>query len=70
MTPEEKAKELVEMFYKLKDDSGSFISHTRDEAKQCALICVDEIIQLIGVMKQGNLIISYWLDVKQEITKL
>jgi len=67
MTPEEKAKELV----------NKFTSHTRvfhevlgwedyiDSAKQCALIAVDEILEhCYEVMK------PFWQEVKHEIEKL
>ena len=78
MTPEEKkARELVDMFYKLKDDSGSFISHTRDEAKQCALICVNEMIEQNGELYLKGIDEKYYREknaylfgVKQEIQKL
>lgn len=73
MTPQEKAKELVE----------KFIPHTRvfheelgwedyiDSATQCALIAVDEILADKMEM-DGMRVINdpYWLEVKQEIEKL
>jgi hypothetical protein len=70
-SPEEKAKELV----------NKFISHTRvfhevlgwedyiDSAKQCALIAVDEILNINSVDKDFSLT-HYWLDVKHEIENL
>jgi len=73
MTPEEKAKELV----------NKFISHTRvfhevlgwedyiDSAKQCALIAVDEILNH-HQQEQGLYVIDkyFWLQVKKEIENL
>jgi hypothetical protein len=73
MTPEEKAKELV----------NKFISHTRvfhevlgwedyiDSAKQCALIAVDEILNH-HQQEQGLYRIDkyYWQEVKKEIENL
>jgi len=70
LTPEEKAKELVNKYYHL---FSVELENTIDyrEAKQCALILVDEIINnvLIGIdlaSTWGN----YWFKVKQEIKKL
>lgn len=60
MTPKEKAAELI-VNYQLKCKSLNY-----DEAKQCALIAVDEI--LIGYMSNPK--ISYWQSVYEEIEKL
>ena len=58
----QKAKELVDKFI---HHAESF--HDNHHAKQCALICVDEIIkQLI----EGSSLWLYWLKVKEEIEKL
>jgi hypothetical protein len=67
MTPKEKAKELFDKFSNvpLLDDY---------EAKQCALIAVDEILNLMinnfkwDINYNGN--IEYWQQVKQEIQAL
>ena len=65
MTSKEKAEEL---FYKMlstdKLDSYSFVGSK--VAKQCALICVDEIMPINSNPKA----IEYWQEVKQEIEKL
>jgi len=67
MTPKEKAKELVYKFYpsvqwKLGQED------CLDRAKQCALIAVDEILNLCwGGNKIG---IKHWEDIKQEIELL
>ncbi len=71
MTAKEKAKELVEKF----EYNGVFIDDIRmneEDAKQCALICIDEILEshykvLVGVMPKTY---DYWTEVKQEIEKL
>ena len=63
MTPKEKAKELVE----------TFIPHARDwksihglwNAKQIALICVDEIMK----ESSGTLSKRYYIEVKHEINR-
>ena len=58
MTPKEKAEELVGQF--------SWIDCSSD-AKQCALICVDEIVKNTLQVSQ---VLDYWQEVKQEIEKL
>jgi hypothetical protein len=52
MTPKEKAKELIRQFYSV----GAV------ECKQCALIAVDEVLNVID-----NFEMIYWEQVKQEI---
>jgi hypothetical protein len=64
LKPKDKAKELVDSFIEL----GLYI----DTAKQCAIIAVDEILNLdYDVLEYyGNLSsIDYWQEVKQEIEK-
>ena len=69
MTPQEKAKQLVD---KLIQPTMTLVADYEwvediDSAKDCALIAVDEIrdnIPLISDIQQ------YWIDVKQEIEKL
>ena len=64
MTPKEQAKELVERFYwKITENSLSV-----RQAKQCALICVDEILKTYNE-NDGALVLE-WLIVKQEIKEL
>lgn len=58
MTPEKKAKDLVGQF--------SWIDCSSD-AKQCALICVDEILDVVNPL---TLEYEYWEEVEQEIKKL
>lgn len=71
MTSKEKAEKLVNKFYKYAHDgSNSSYYDTKiwtNNAKQCALISVDEIrnnIPLISDIQQ------YWIDVKKEIELL
>jgi len=69
MTPKEKAEELVNRFIYRRTDYVEI-----DDAKQCALIAVDEMIDncdnsiVNEFIRRG--VISYWNEVKQEIEKL
>lgn len=79
MTPKEKAQELIEMFIGFASDEDT----TEDgfvyseeirlwKAKQCALIAVDEMLQL-GLLVGSDLsdtFYIYWEEVKQEIQNL
>ena len=72
MTPKEKAKELVERFINYAGHNSFLDSHTqRDYAKQCALICVDELIKFTIEKKEESMYfemdLKYWQEVKQEI---
>ena len=83
MTPKEKAEELVDKFYQTTPNEyfvnepigikGRYKSW--EQAKQCALIAVDEILKLEnnnGYYFDGTNVtsISFWQEVKQEIEKL
>ena len=82
MKPEEKAKELVDRFKgnKTKKWSDPFITAKyTDNSKQCALICVEEIIKLLPCINETPPIhrkseenyIQFWkYGVKSEIQKL
>ena len=64
MTPKEKAMEIAMKF----DEKGE-----TDNAKQCALICVEEIIEQIRLLNHDShfrTLNSYWQEVKKEIEKL
>jgi hypothetical protein len=73
MTPKEKAQELYNKFYAVKDGLGKY-PMCFDTSKQCASIAVDEIIQAIhfnwieeqNLERQRN----YWEEVKNEIKQL
>jgi hypothetical protein len=72
MTPKEKSEQLVyRMMYKIQWSKVKY--HTLMEAKECALIAVDEILKsnptLIDCDK-SELNYKYWVEVKQEIEKL
>ena len=72
MTAKEKAIELIDKFYSI----SSFFSDLED-AKECALIAVDEIIELYEFHAISNPddkrvmdTLNYFDEVKQEIEKL
>ena len=69
MTPQEKAKRLVFEFEKITLPMTSIIATDEvcGEAKKCALICVDEILNTVEVPNENY---KFWQQVKQEIEKL
>jgi hypothetical protein len=66
MTPREKAVELVHKF--------GMENQYYERAKQCALIAVDEIIEKLVELSNGEFTfihdVEYYQQVKQEIEKL
>jgi hypothetical protein len=84
MTPKEKAKELLDKFisYSYFSDGNNSMNRQyqqEDNAKQCALIAVDEIINSSPARSPINdssdflahfKATKYWQEVKQEILKL
>jgi hypothetical protein len=66
MTPKEKARELVKKFY---DELPQWVNC--EEAKQCALICVDEIINSRPQRpNKYSSTIEYYQEVEQELLKM
>lgn len=73
MTPKEKAEDLVDKFkfasiYFTNGNDGSKLN-----AKTCALIAVDEIINCdnyFNTLADAKEFINYWYEVQQEIEKL
>ena len=67
MKPKDKAKELINKMLNQQ-------SHTEElyDAKQCALIAVDEVVNNFNYFLPNILYdeIGYWQEVKQEINKL
>ena len=59
-----KAEELVQKYYDLIHPKVN----SYYQAKQCALIAVDEIIKVLN--SDINPLVNYWYEVKQEIEKL
>jgi hypothetical protein len=77
MTAEEKAKDLVtSIYYKLPNNGSNTginsIPSRWEEAKMCALLTVNEIINTIEYSSQADELskILYWEKVEQEINKL
>jgi len=82
MTAKEKALQLCDAFYQFLPLEHNVITtegdlsweyNGWDNAKQCALIAVDEILQMVDETMQGWLdadIIAHWKQVKEEIEKL
>ena len=64
MTPKEKSQELFMRNFEITVDDYC--------AKQCAMIAVDEIIEVISTVYEHdwNVLYPYWNEVKQEIEKL
>jgi hypothetical protein len=63
MTPKEKAQELVDKFTVIG-------LQQRNEGIQCALIAVDEIINVTAGLKGLIHGFQYWEEVKEEIEKI
>ena len=73
MTPKEKAKELVDKFWKSCYDKHDIAKLVKADAKQCALIAVDEILKAVDNPDETYLMkhsVNFWKEVKQEIEKL
>ena len=73
MTAEEKARELVEKFTPLVHQGGmvdmTTVEREMDNAKDCALIAVDEILNFQDnlIVTEGSLAYQYWQEVRKAI---
>jgi hypothetical protein len=68
MLSKDKAKELVDKYHLTIQE---FIyTYSVATAKQCALICVDEIIKQDSTYDPSANDVEYWQEVKNEINKL
>ena len=64
MSPQEKAKELVDLFTVVG-------LQQRNEGIQCAILCVDQILQVVSSKSlSSEFWIMYYEQVKQEIERL
>jgi ferritin-like protein len=75
MTPKEKAEDLFSKFIdeippNQEKDINKFMEVDREAAKQCALIAVDEILNVIIGSYDYELEKIYWQEVKKEIEAL
>ena len=74
MTPKEKAKELFDKYYLVCQEFTEEIQCSI-QAKQCALIAVDEILDNFGLVCNGQTFYTeyrafdYYSEVKQELIK-
>jgi len=71
MTAKQRAEELVRKFaYEIREDEDKegFVANT-NVAKKCALIAIDEILDIRNglYINEGSIIHQYLLDVKKEI---
>jgi hypothetical protein len=67
MNPEEKAKDIVDNFSR----DGYDIVLDEKQAKRCALLAVDEVIEALDFHQwQNRNEIDWWKEVKIEIEKL
>ena len=77
MTPKQKAKELVEKYNDYLQQEMQCIVYV-NQAKQCALIAVDEILEYVDSNHNGyytmpesvKIKYDYYEEVKQELEKL
>ena len=79
MTPKEKAEDLMKKYSNTDIDilfmdewlcatiKKAAVRLTEDSSKQCALIAVEEILELDNFSIEGR---DYWQEVKQEIDNL
>jgi hypothetical protein len=73
MAPKEKAKKLVDKFYPRATSYSLDGKNQNENAKQCALIAVKEMIKVLYSLKFGNALsdeIEYYEQVRQEIINL
>ena len=78
MTPKEKAKELFDKYAMYLRANLMYDEEANEDAKQCALIAVDELIKYTpsidiyppNCQKLNTGVREYWKEVKQEIEKL
>ena len=73
MTPEQKAKELFGKYAMYLRANLMYDEEANEDAKECALIAVDEIIEsdwFIPTLRDKHEWTSYWKEVKTEIEKL
>lgn len=70
MTPKEKAQELVDKFYIGRSRDNLPLTMYWSSAIGCALIAVDEILEVTISYDDISKDYEFWKEVKQEIEKL
>jgi hypothetical protein len=75
MEAKDKAKKLIDKFLKFVDWNDLINDCTNREwairnAKQCALIAVDEIIEIFEDTNGYDFRLDFWQEVKEEINKI
>jgi hypothetical protein len=72
MTPKEKAEELFGKYAMYLRANLRYDDEANEDAKQCSLIAVDEIIEIVCDESDYDESITkaYWQEVKTEIEKL
>ena len=82
MTPKEKAENLLNKYWKSCYDKHDFAKLNKEDAKQCALIAVNELIESFNSIYDASIrniekysgakygMKDYWQEVKQEIEAL
>ena len=68
MTPKEKAQELFGKFAMYLRANLMYDEEANEDAKQCALIAVDEVLRAAFYAKDD--VYDYYMEVKLEIEKL
>ena len=70
MTPKEKAEELFNNFYNHCFNPDGYRSDNEDNAVECALFCVDEILKANQIWYEHSIPYKYWQEVRNELNKL
>ena len=73
MTAKLKAKELLDKYWIYLRAGLLYDEEAKEDAKQCALISVDTVMDELTVMNSGLKYLNrmaYWNEVKEEIEKL
>lgn len=65
-TPQEKAKELVDKYWKI-NTNNDYWTVSLHLGKKMAKIAIDEILEMVD---EDSLYFEYWQEVKEEINKL
>jgi len=70
MTPKEKAEDLYNNFYNHCFNPDGYRGDNEDNAIECALICVDEVLNQYYTHTDNVNQHTFWQEVKDELNKL